>query len=98
MNWKRGLLRVWLLLSAVWLVGILGWLWSSRLYGLRDIQTGQVLNMIAFRTRPWESGWIEPNQFTALDFTSLALMMFGVPLLVLFVAWCGRWVSAGFRP
>jgi hypothetical protein len=97
-NWRRGFLRLWVAGSAVWVAGYGYYLWTSRgLYDLQDGKTGQILNVVTFHTRPWSTTWMEPKDFSVLDFLGVVIGAAGPPVLALTIGWCIWWVSLGFK-
>jgi hypothetical protein len=93
MNVKRGLVRVWVLLSLLWLAAWGLYIWDSRLIATED-KTGR--QFVAYHT-DFGRGWTEPNAFSAADYLSLAGIGFGFPVLVLGFGSAVAWAIAGFR-
>jgi hypothetical protein len=89
---KRGLLRLWLFVSAIWLASWAAYVWGSRLDGAEDA-TGE--RILAFHT-DFGKGWTELKDFALGDYLSLAAIGIGIPLAVLILG-CGVWwVAAGY--
>jgi len=109
MNWRRGLLRVWIVASAGWIAGYCYWLWSNGLVRPAPVQNESAMARLAqqgqspptaffIHTQPWASnGWTALRSFAALDFLGLIVGLAGPPLLVLLIAWCIRWAALGFK-
>jgi hypothetical protein len=89
MNVRRGLLRLWLLVSAIWLASWGAYVWFSRIAGAEDT-TGEYF--LAFHT-DFGEGWKELKDFGLGDYLSLAAIGIGIPLAVLIIGW----IIAGFR-
>jgi hypothetical protein len=85
MRWRRGLLRLWLAISAIWLAGVSGWAWWAWYFDPTRA-TAKSPEM-----SDWEVGlrWMLPEQFLLLAATPpIATLIIGVTL---------AWVAAGFR-
>jgi len=93
MNAGRGLLRLWIFASAIWLISWGAYIWISRLDALEDA-TGQ--RFIAFHTG-FGAGWKEPKDFAFADYLSVASVGLGLPFIVLGLGYGACWVIAGFR-
>jgi len=92
MNLRRGLFRVWLVVSVIWLAWWGTYLWNSRLEATED-KTGR--QFVAFHT-DFGVPWREVRDFGFVDYLSVLAIGFGIPLLVLAVG-CGlTWAAAGF--
>jgi hypothetical protein len=97
MNWRRGLLRLWVAMTIFWVLAYSYALWADRLYDLRDANTNQPLDIVAFRTRPWEKAYVEPKDFKFLDYLGLLSGLAGPPLAVLLAGRTACWVGKGFK-
>jgi hypothetical protein len=93
MNVRRGSLRLWLFVSAIWLPSWGAYVWISRLDATEDA-TGR--RVIAFHTGFGE-GWRELKDFALGDYLNLTFIGIGIPLAVLILGYGVWWVAAGFR-
>src|SRR5262249_23230850 len=93
MNVKRGLLRLWLFTSALWLISWAAYVWLSRIEGAEDTI---VEHFLAFHT-DFGSGWKAVSAFALGDYLSLAAIGIGIPLAVLIFGYSIWWVAAGFK-
>jgi hypothetical protein len=93
----RGLFRLWVFASVVWVTSWGAYVWLTRLEGPITLQdTGEKLEgFLAFHT-DFGTGWKELSRFTFGDYASLVSIAFGIPLAVLVLGWGARWVIAGF--
>jgi len=76
MNVRRGLLRLWLFASAIWLISWAAYVWLSRIEAVEDA-TGQPF--VAFHT-DFGKGWTAASEFALGDYLSLAAIGVGIPL------------------
>jgi hypothetical protein len=93
MNVKRGLLRLWLFTSALWLISWAAYVWLSRIEAVEDT-TGQPF--LAFHT-DFGKGWRAASDFAFGDYLSLAAIGIIIPLAVLILGCGAWWVAAGFK-
>ena len=93
MNVRRGLLRVWVLLSVVWVAGWAFYVWESRLTATEDA-TGR--QFVAYHI-DFGRGWKEPKDFSATDYLRVASIGIGFPVAVLGVGFAIGWAISGFR-
>ena len=89
----RGLFRLWVFASAVWLASWAVYVWLSRLEATEDA-TGRTF--VAFHT-DFGKGWRELSAFTFGDYASLVTIAFGIPLAVLILGYGTWWVVVGFK-
>jgi len=87
MNVRRGLLRVWALLSVFWIAGWAFYVWESLL------TDG---DFVAYRT-DFENAFKEPKDFSVSDYLRLGGIGIGFPIAVLGVGFAIGWAIAGFR-
>jgi hypothetical protein len=92
MNTRRGLFRLWIFASAIWLILWSAYVWVSRLDAMEDT-TGR--SFVAFHTG-FGNGWTELKDFTLGDCLSLASVGFGLPLAFLGFGYGVAWIVAGF--
>ena len=83
----RGLFRLWVFASAVWVASWGAYVWLTRLVGPEDFLALHI---------DFGTGWKEPRFFTFGDYASLVSIAFGIPLAVLVLGCGARWVIAGF--
>src|SRR5437870_1511027 len=92
MNVKRGVLRIWLVASATWVVGWAGYVrWTCQrvLYGPTE---GQWFCYVGF------SDWMPfVSDFGFIHYASLASVALGVPLTILVLGAGTWWAITGFR-
>ena len=85
MNWRQGLLRLWLAASAIWLASIGGWAWWEWYFDpTRLTAKGPGFS-------DWDVGLraMLPEQFLALAFAP--------PLAALVLGVAAVWIRAGFK-
>jgi hypothetical protein len=88
MNWSRGLLRLWMVASLLWIGFWTYW---------RDVPCALGFNYFGAK---WWCGdhFVAPPAGYILDITGETfLIMLGVPLLVLVLGILARWIAEGFR-
>ena len=93
MNIGHGLLRLWLLVSAIWVALWGGYVWFSRLDATEDA-TGR--RFLGFHT-DFGNGWRELKDFNLEDYLSLTAIGIGIPLAALILGYGAWWVAAGFK-
>ena len=110
LNWIRGLFRLWVLLSVLWIIGISVLALSqislyrkiSRYMNPDEIKICAKSNGLSncegpfhnFMTTHWDIVPVPDSMFTARWYIIAAL---GVPIGALLLAPVGRWIVAGFR-
>jgi hypothetical protein len=83
MNWQRGLLRLWLVLSVIWII-VVGWSENVRCaFGALSVWWG--CHGYGRDPYAWESAW--PTH----------VVVFGVPLAILVIGACLFWAMNGFK-
>lgn len=92
MDWRRGFIRLWLAVSAVWLI-IIGIVFSFpqsliEVTSWRDPGQGQSLKLST----------LEAHIAATANLRSLALYGFGLPVIALVLGFGVRWIHRGFRP
>jgi hypothetical protein len=92
-NFRRGLFRTWLFLSALWLATWAFYIWDSRLVATEDESHRP---FVAYHT-DFGQGWKEPKDFSASDYLSLVGIGLGIPVLILGLGVASAWAIAGFR-
>jgi len=90
---RHGLLRLWLLMSAIWVASWGAYVWSSRIDGAEDAHGERLL---AFHT-DFGEGWMELKDFALGDYLSLTAIGIGIPLAVLILGYGAWWVAAEFK-
>lgn len=87
MNWRRGLWRLWVATSVLW-IGL--WVWQ------RDVPCALGFNY--FGAKWWcGSRFVAPPDGYLLDMPGDTFpLMFGIPVMVLALGWLARWLAAGF--
>jgi hypothetical protein len=93
MNWRKGLLRVWIALSALWLIGWASFVRLNRLDGQVD---GTRERLVAYQSS-FRPAWTELSNFTIFDYLSVIGIGIGVPIIILCASKVILWVSEGFR-
>src|SRR5262245_1944818 len=93
MNVRRGLLRLWLFASTLWLISWAAYVWLSRIEAAED-PTGE--HFLAFHT-DFGRGWKAVSAFALGDYLSLAAIGIGIPLAILILGCGAWWVAAGFK-
>jgi hypothetical protein len=93
MNVKGGLFRVWLVLSAMWLISWIAYVWTSRLDAIDDA-TGR--RFLAFHT-DFGRGWTEVQDFGLDAYLRVAAIGAGGPLAALTLGCIVWWIAVGFR-
>src|ERR1700676_2349765 len=100
----RGLFRLWLVLSALWVAGILWAAWSNqwRVIAInRDPTAQEVADCEQARTWGCHDEIVEQlspiRQFTGYTLPDNSATAFGVPALILALGLRVRWVVAGFK-
>jgi hypothetical protein len=93
MNIRHGILRLWLVMSAIWLASWGAYVWGSRIDGAEDAHGERLL---AFHT-DFGKGWTELKDFGFGDYLSLTAIGIGIPLAVLMVGYGVWWVAGGFK-
>jgi hypothetical protein len=88
MNWRRGLWRLWLLTSLVW-IGF--WAWH------RDLPCLLGYNYFGLKWLCGENLADLPKGFLWDVPRHTYPLMFGVPILVLAIAYAMHWITTGFR-
>jgi hypothetical protein len=83
MNLRRGLVRLWLIASAVW---VAFWLWRA------DIPC--MLGNTSAGERPWCT---DPLQYPGTVLADDAILVIGVPVLIGLLGLAGGWIARGFR-
>ena len=103
LNWTRGLFRLWVLLSVLWIVGVTALAWSDpwRVTAYGRAPTAEEVKGCNEKTPgPWCKDWFvwEPTvQERAFHLRWYGAAAFGVPFVVLLLGVSGRWVLAGFK-
>ena len=93
MNVRRGLLRLWLFASTLWLISWAAYVWLSRIEAAEDTTREPFL---AFHT-DFGKGWTAASDFALGDYLSLAAIGIGIPLAVLMLGFAACWVAAGSK-
>ena len=96
MNWKSGFLRLWVIVSLLWLVMVTGFAFLAA--SKQEERTRQ--------PTPAEMAECEFCEFPAIEYETVWHMppwwvlgvAAGVPLLLLAVGAAGCWVGRGFKP
>ena len=83
MNLRRGLVRLWLIASAIW---VAFWLWRA------DIPC--MLGHTSAGERPWCT---DPLDYPETVLANDAMLVIGVPLLIGFLGMALIWIARGFR-
>ena len=83
MNLRRGVVRLWLIASAVW---VAFWLWRA------DIPC--MLGHTSAGERPWCT---DPLQYTETVLVNDAILVIGVPVLIGLLGLAVAWIARGFR-
>jgi len=92
MNARRGLLRLWVFASLIWVVSWAAYVWFSRLEEAED-PTGRTF--LAFHTG-FGKEWKEISEFGFEDYLGLSAIWLGIPLAVFvlgYVVWRARQAS-----
>jgi len=88
MNWRRGLFRLWIIFSIIW-IGYAGWDFSE---SCTRNASGELYCPTGY------SDWIQQLQYFGLAaYARLALRLFGVPMVLLIVGLAAWWIMIGFR-
>jgi hypothetical protein len=100
----RGLFRLWLVLSALWVAGVLLMAWSSqwRVIAIdRDPTAQEIADCQNARTWGCHDKIVEQlstiRQFVSYTLPDNSATAFGVPAFVLVLGFCARWIVAGFK-
>jgi hypothetical protein len=88
-NWKRGLLRVWVIASLIWLAGWLLYFWATcNLNPDNDL----------YCYTSFLDDWMKPAPyFTFLDYASIVATGMVVPIAALIIGFGILWAVGGFR-
>lgn len=112
MNWKRGLFRLWVLASVIWIVGAGTWLRADTFLAEYVAKTSDRLSITAVPDGPWlnyrqEYVKFTPPQRVALakarqrraqaELLSVASILLLPSLAAFAIGAAGVWVSRGFR-
>lgn len=90
MNWRRGLSRLWLVASALW-IGF--WFWY------RDVPCALGFNYFGIKWWCSDPVWEAPPNGFLLDLRSGTFaLMFGVPAAALVFGLVAQWIASGFGP
>ena len=92
-NFRRGLLRIWAVLSAFWIATWAFYIWNSRLVFDAD-KTGR--QIVAYHT-DFGRGWKELSNFSVSDYLSVLGTGIGLPIAILGIGAATGWAIAGFR-
>ena len=101
MNWKRGLLRLWLLLALLWSLAIAGLCWMEVKDGpysnglVTDTVVAKTGEPVArFRENPYRE-FIPVDQ--VISWRRLLAIWVGPPLLTLLLGYVLLWIGRGFH-
>jgi hypothetical protein len=103
LNWTRGLFRLWVLLSVLWIAGVAAlasrdpWLVTSY---TRAPTAEEIKDCNDKTPGPWckDSFVAEPTALErAYEIRWYGVGAFGAPIAVLLFGLAGRWVLAGFK-
>ena len=86
----RGLFRIWIIVSIVWLVGWLWYVWAT----CKPV-TGNELLLYCYTS--FFDDWMGPVPFTFLDYAKLIATGMVVPIVVLAFGSALVWAFRGFR-
>lgn len=96
MNLKRGLLRIWLVASGMWLVGWFLYIWAT--CDLKHVPGDQPDNSYVTLCYTGFSGWMtQVRYFTIWDYASIILSGIAVPVAAFILGICTFWAAAGFK-
>ncbi len=87
-NWRRGLFRLWIAASFVWLVGAGALLQGEMRRDVETLMTAALQPPPAFLGAPWE-------KYELIVFASGVLLL--PPLFAFALGWAGLWIVKGFR-
>jgi hypothetical protein len=96
MNLKRGLFRVWLVASGVWVAGWLIYIWAT--CDLKHVPGDEPPNQYVTVCYTNFSGWMtQVSYFTIWDYGSIALSALAVPVGAFILGFCAFWAANGFK-
>ena len=94
MNWKRGLLRMWALVSLLWVGGWLFYVWQS--CSLIALPGGQERREMC-TTSLFDDWMSRSGYFGWHEYLRIAISGLIVPLALLALGYAVTWIVAGFR-
>ena len=92
MNLRRGLWRLWIIASCIWVIGWLAYVWSTC-----TMLPGAGGPFMICHTSPFWPGFTEMGMLTVRDYLDLAIGALVGPAALLVVGLATGWVAAGFR-
>lgn len=96
MNWTRGLFRVWVIASVVWVGGWTAYvLTTCNRVHVPGSPEGTLTKVCYTGLSGWQS---QVPSFTFADYASLVATGLGIPLIVLGLGAGVAWIAKGFRP
>jgi hypothetical protein len=87
MNWRGGLIRIWIVATTIWLMAWGGYVWQSCISNLE----------IMCRTSLLDDWMSKPEYFGSREYMHLAVTAFMPPIAVLVIGFAIGWAARGFQ-